>query len=301
VPYLTCFFDVTIPGLKIEVTVFLSLVVRSWVMPRFLLSIFFTVVSLLLSSCAFRSDHANIVERKNVDPNKAFWRAVEKADVIYVGETHNDPAHHEYERELIRGLLSRRIRFAVGWEMFEEPQQALLDRWQAKKISTDELFEKTDFQKHWAVYSPVYREILEITWKNRISNLALNAPSALARKIARGEPLTDEEQKSVPVGFVSDERGFQNFAAMMGGHPGVQEADLRRFFAAQNLWDQTIVTHVLGFKQRNPKVKLVVFAGRSHVSGGYGIPFYVKQSQELKQLVLLPRGRLHLTVDRKDI
>jgi uncharacterized iron-regulated protein len=251
-----------------------------------------------LSSCA---SHPAIVERKNPDPDEGFWRSVRSADVIYVGETHDDPAHHEYERQLIRGMLARRIRFAVGWEMFEKQQQPLLDQWESGKLTTDDLFDRTGFQKRWAVYSPVYREILDVTNKNRIVNVALNASSETVRKVAHGESLSGEEQQTIPIGFESDEAGFHHFASMMGEHPGVQESDLRRFYTAQNLWDQTMATRILEFKQRNAKTKLVVFTGRGHVAGGYGIPLYIKQKQDLKQLILLPRGRLDLATDRKNI
>jgi uncharacterized iron-regulated protein len=185
--------------------------------------------------------------------------------------------------------------------MFEERQQTFLDQWAAKKISTDELFEKTGFQQHWAVYSPVYREILEIARKNRITNIALNASSETVRKVARGESLTDAEQMTIPIGFESDEAGFRNFTAMMGGHPGIQEMELRRFFAAQNLWDETMATGVLEFKRRDPKTILIVLAGRGHVFARFGIPFYVKQKSGLKQLTLFPRGQLDLAAGRKNL
>src|ERR1700736_1436341 len=123
---------------------------------RTLLKMVLLILLAFMTSCALRP---GIAERKNPDPDFAFWQSVESADVIYVGETHNDSAHHEYEKQLVLGLLARKVRFAIGWEMFEERQQTFLDQWAAKKISTDELFEKTGFQQHWAVYSPVYREI----------------------------------------------------------------------------------------------------------------------------------------------
>ena len=86
----------------------------------------------------------------------AFWNAVKQVDVIYVGETHDDPADHEYQVQLIRGLLARKLGFALGWEMFDWTQQALLDDWHRRSISLDELLSRTDFQKSWGLYSPAY-------------------------------------------------------------------------------------------------------------------------------------------------
>ena len=70
----------------------------------------------------------------------------------------------------------------------------------------------------------------------------------------------------------------------------LDQMDQRRFFAAQNAWDQTMASRILEFKRQNPKIRLVVLTGRGHVSGGYGIPFYVRQKANLPQLILLPRG-----------
>lgn len=258
---------------------------------------------LSLSSCAIQTPGRQIV--KEVHPSQAddaeFWRAVKQADVIYIGETHNDPAHHEYQIQLIRGLLARKLRFAVGWEMFDWTQQALLDDWHRRRISLDELLRRTGFQRSWGIYSPAYAEILKITGQGRIRNVALNVPPELPRKIAHGENLTREERRMMPEGFVATEGAYQNFVSMIGGHPGVQQSDLRRFFDAQEVWDQTMAARILEFTKRHPGVRLVVLTGRGHLQGGYGIPFYVRQKSNVKQLVLFPPGRNDLRPKQKTV
>jgi uncharacterized iron-regulated protein len=209
-----------------------------------------------------------------------------------VGETHDDPAHHRYELELVRGLLKRKMKFAIGWEMFDTTQQSVMDAWASRAVSLKEMLAKTDFQEHWGIYSPLYEKILQVAWNANIPNLALNAPPELTRKIARGKPLTAQEKAMLPTGFVATEGGYRNFLAMMGGHPGLNEADQRLFYDAQNVWDQTMARGILEFKAGHPGVQLVVLAGRGHVSGGYGIPFYVRQKAHLKQLILLPVSKV---------
>ena len=252
-----------------------------------------------LGACVLHPDTGRHNMSNNLD--EKFWHDVGNADVIYVGETHDDPAHHEYELELVRGLLKRKLKFAIGWEMFDETQQPAIDAWAAHWISLDEMLAKTDFQKHWGVYSPAYGRILQIAGDARVPNVALNAAPELVQKIARGTPLSAEDQQMLPSGFESNEKAYDHFLGMMGGHPGFTETDQRRFFAAQSVWDQTMASRILEFKHRNPNVKLVVFAGRGHVSDGYGIPFYVKQKTKLRQLVLLPKGGLDLSPGQKSV
>jgi uncharacterized iron-regulated protein len=271
--------------------------IRRYVFPWIALAL-----CLSLGSCAFLSG-SRATQRRNAatNPDERFWRAVEKADVVYVGETHDDPAHHEYELALIHGLLERNMKFAFGWEMFDETQQSSIDAWASHEISLEELLAKTDFQKSWGIYSPLYEQILRTTEKAHVKNLALNAPPELARKIARAEPLTAEEMAMLPSGFVADAGAYKNFVSLIGEHPGVEETDRRRYFDAQNVWDQTMASRILEFKRHYPKVKLVVLTGRDHVLGGYGIPFYLRQKADLKQLVLFPKGRLDLGLGQKAV
>jgi len=241
---------------------------------------------LCLASCAGQSG----TEGGAPNLDERFWQSVEQADVIYVGETHDDSADHQRELDLVRGLLNRRVKFAIGWEMFDTTQQAAMDAWASHAIPLAKLLAETDFQKYWGIYSPAYQQILRVAGKAGLPNLALNAPPELPHKVARGESLTVKERAMIPVGFTATEAGYRNFVAMMGGHPGMNEADLRHFFAAQNIWDQTMASRILQFKARNPKILLVVLTGRGHVSNGFGIPFYVRQKANLKQIIWQHRG-----------
>jgi len=249
-----------------------------WIFPAFL-------AAFCLSSCAFHSGGKS----SGVSQNDAeFWRGVTLADVIYIGEIHSDRSNHEYELDLIRQMVHRGIRFAVGWEMFDRNQQTDLDRFDQRKLSLNDLIAETGFEKSWGRYSSLYGEILRTTNKAKIRNLALNAPASLAHKIARGEPLSADEENAIPKEFSVPSGAYQNFAQMLGNHPGIQENDLARFFAAQNLWDQTMARTILEFRRTHPRMKLVVLTGRGHVKGGFGVPNYVSQGSSAKQLVLFP-------------
>src|SRR4030088_3121447 len=63
------------------------------------------------------------------------WLEIAEAHVIYIGETHDSETDHAYELRLIRGMIRRRMAFAVGWEMFDRTQQGLLDAWDRGSIS----------------------------------------------------------------------------------------------------------------------------------------------------------------------
>jgi uncharacterized iron-regulated protein len=265
---------------------------RWWIFPALL------ITWLSLSSCATHSGaKSSAVSSTDVE----FWHGVAVADVIYIGETHSDPGSHEYELDLVRGMIRRGIRFAVGWEMFDRSRQADLDRFAQHKLSLNDLLTQTGFEKSWSRYSPLYAEILKTTGKAKIKNVALNAPSWLAHKVARGEQLSSTEESEIPKEFTVPAGAYQNFVQLLGDHPGIQEGDLSRFFAAQNLWDQTMAKTILEFRQKYPKTKLLVLTGRGHVKGGFGIPNYVSQRSSAKQLVLFPPAATDIARGEKAI
>ncbi|MBV9490501.1 MAG: ChaN family lipoprotein [Verrucomicrobia bacterium] len=250
---------------------------------------------LALSACAHRPVKpvmltgvtASSLTRQDADP----WRAVMGTRVMYVGELHDDAAHHAFELRLVQALARAKVDFVVGWEMFDRYRQPSLDAWQRGQLTQAQLFQRTGFERSWASYSPWYARILQETRRLRVENLALNAPPALAHKVAQGQALMPEERAALPKGFRVDPGAFRHFVQMMGGtrHPGVTESSLRRFFAAQSLWDQTMASAILEFCQDHPETKVVVLTGRGHVDGGYGIPYFVAQkAPQLPQLILEP-------------
>jgi uncharacterized iron-regulated protein len=219
---------------------------------------------------------------------REFWTRIAAADVIYIGETHDNNRDHEYELELIRGMIRRLMHFAMGWEMFERTQQRELDRFNERRLSLAELLARTGFEKSWGSYSPLYARILEATAQARIPNIGLNASTALAHKIAKGDPLSLNEKRQIPKEFRVPAGAYRHFVQLLGKHPGMNQDNLDRFFAAQNLWDQTMARTILEFQQKNPTTKLLVLTGRGHVEGPFGVPNYVRQKSSAKQLVLLP-------------
>ena len=220
---------------------------------------------------------------------RAYWNQLAPARVIYIGETHNSNADHEYQFEVLKGLKLRGTQFAVGWEMFEATQQPLVDDWNKRQLTTESFLEKTDFQRRWGVYSVMYEKILRWTQSEGIADLALNAPDTLSHKLAAGQPLDAAERDLLPTGYQPLPGGYEHFAAQMGQSPHAG-ANLENFYKAQVLWDQTMATHIVEYLAMHPADKLVVLLGRGHVDGGFGVPAFVSQKTDAPQLVVYPNG-----------
>ena len=220
---------------------------------------------------------------------RAYWDQLLLARVIYIAETHNSNTDHEYQLEVLKGLKARKTKFIVGWEMFDRTEQPLLDEWAARRLSTEGLLEKTDFQRHWGIYSVMYEKILRWSQGEEVPSLALNAPDRLSHKLAQGEPLDPSDQALLPVGYQPLAGGYEHFAEQMGEnvHTG---ANLGNFYKAQALWDQTMAMRIVEYLAAHPGEKVVVLLGRGHVDGGFGVPAYVAQKTDAAQLVVYPGG-----------
>ena len=220
---------------------------------------------------------------------RAYWSQLAPARIIYIGETHNSNADHEYQLEVLKGLKLRGAKFAVGWEMFEAAQQPLLDQWVDRRLSTEGLLEKTDFQHRWGMYSVMYEKILRWTQSEGVADLALNAPDGLSHKLAAGQALDAAERELLPTGYQPLPGGYEHFVEQMGEAPHAG-ANLENFYKAQLIWDQTMATHIVEYLGAHPEGKLVVLLGRGHVDGGFGVPAFVSQKTDAPQLVLYPSG-----------
>ena len=82
-----------------------------------------------------------------------------KADVVFVGEQHDDPNTHRLEAAILDGLRRRGVPVTLSLEMFERDTQAGLDSYLAGGIAEEE-FLKTS--RPWPRYATDYRPLVEM-------------------------------------------------------------------------------------------------------------------------------------------
>ena len=63
---------------------------------------------------------------------------VAKADIVFVGEQHDDPNTHRLEAAILDGLRRRGVTVTLSLEMFERDTQADVDSYLAGKVSEEE-------------------------------------------------------------------------------------------------------------------------------------------------------------------
>ena len=220
-----------------------------------------------------------------------------KADIVYLGETHDRPTDHKAQLAIITALHQHDPQVAIALEMFQRPYQPVLDQYLAGSINEAELREKTEYDTRWGFDWEYYAPILRFAKAHQLPLLALNTPTEVTRKVASQglEALSSEDKRYIPPRSEirldnEDYRQMMQEAYQMHAHGGHGNSDnFERFFAAQVLWDETMAQAIAQFWQANSQYQVIVLAGRGHIIYGYGIPSRVARrlTNVIGRLVLL--------------
>jgi uncharacterized iron-regulated protein len=172
------------------------------------------------------------------------------ADLVFVGEQHNDPATHRMELAILEGVARRRDSVVLALEMWERDVQPLLDRYLAGSATEDELLREG---RPWKNYAADYRPLVELARARGWPVIASNVPRPLASLVSRGglaalDTLSPEVRQRVAATIACPEdEYFEKFREVMGDmsshQPGSADSSgvrLLRIYQAQCIKDETM-------------------------------------------------------------
>lgn len=230
-----------------------------------------------------------------VDFKDLIGRIKEKR-IVFVGEFHDNRAHHTLQLNIIKGLNESGVKVAVGLEMFRQDSQGDLDRWAAGDMSVEK-FTKV-YYDNWKIPWPQYRDIFMYARENSIPLVALNIPFKTVKKVVKEgfESLTPEEALGITGVRCEIDREYEEMLleAIEEHSKEEQEVSFKNFCEAQLLWDKAMAVRIEAYLQDNPDRNMVVIAGGAH-SWRRGIPRNLAKDG-LTYTVLLPE--LSETLDR---
>lgn len=198
------------------------------------------------------------------------------ACIVYLGETHDNPASHRLELQLLDALAERHPgRQALGMEMFSRAQQPVLDRWVEGVLTEKAFLRESRWFENWSMDFGYYRDLLNFARERHIPVIALNAEKSLVATVRSKTPdqLSAEEKARLPQLDLTDpyHRGLVSAILGESSHGGMQ---LDGFVRIQTLWDETMAESAARYLA-SPAGKdkhLLVVAGGNHVRSGFGIP-----------------------------
>jgi len=261
------------------------------------------VAALLAAGCASLPDPAlreGIVDarRERVCTFEEMVEDLATVRMVFVGETHTNPAHHEVQRRVLEALSHRRRHLIVGLEMVQRPYQETLDAWSAGEMDEETFLREGNWFGQWGFEWELYAPILRLARDRRIRAVGLNVDRSFIAEVRRKglegvspwvrSRLPDEIDLSVKAHRKSMREVFSSSA----GHPGAEDGAEDRFrmlYEAQVTWDETMAeSAVRALAAAPPDAAIVVLAGLYHVKDFHAIPERARRRNGLDYRVVLP-------------
>lgn len=191
---------------------------------------------------------------------------LKNASLVFVGEIHDIPEHHQAQLDIIKAVHQADREPAIGLEMFRAENQAVLTSWSQGKMPLKEFL--VSYYDNWRMPWPLYRDIFEYAREHEVPLRGLNIPEGISRKIAeRGfSSLTADERKQLPPGISCnvDPAYMEFIKRAYSGHSGHQDKNFVNFCEAQMVWDKAMAWHAVGYLKKNPDRSMVILAGIGH-------------------------------------
>lgn len=237
------------------------------------------MIALAMSACAAGTRSAPgsspVVILASEDERAAAARIAglaQNADVIYLGESHDNPAHHAHQRAVLDALAARGAKPVVAFEMLQADQQASVDAALARPHDVAALDEALRWKaRGWPSFA-MYAPLFEIAARERWPVVALDLDPATSRRIAReGLAAMGDRAGSLASSLQPDRARDDAIAATIrDGHCGLLPA--ARIPTMVEAWHARNVAMARGIAAALERARpVVVIVGRGHQDAG-GLP-----------------------------
>ena len=220
-----------------------------------------------------------------------------KADVIFVGEQHDDPNTHRLEAAILDGIVRRKVTPVVSLEMFERDVQGQIDGYLVGRIPEDEMLKTS---RPWPRYATDYRGLVERAKAHGWPVIASNVPRRIASLVAKSGKEAIGSLSEMDRGFVAADLQcprdpyFERFAKTMGGHPAgdmtpeQQDAMMERYYWSQCVKDETMAEAIgAAAARRTGAGPIVHYNGAFHSDFGLGTAERVRRRMVGKRTVVI--------------
>jgi len=251
---------------------------------------YFTAIFLLISLHSLAQKPAYVLS--NPSGKEIGWTAfvdqLSAADIVFIGEYHNNPICHWMEYEITAALHEKKAgKIILGAEMFETDNQLLIDEYLAGKIKQKN-FE--DEAKLWNNYQTDYKPLIEFAKEKKLSFVATNIPRRYASMVAAGgfdalDSLAADAKKLIaPLPMNYDEnlncyKSMMSMGGMGGGHANVNLPK------AQASKDATMAHFIL--KYFKPEYTFIHYNGSFHSDYSEGIAWYIKKENPAMKIIVI--------------
>ena len=247
------------------------------------------IVILLIASCvsAHAAQFAGINDRKPADLAEVV-KNVEGADLIFIGEIHDNSQHHKAQLDIVRSLHAKKFPLALGLEMFTPDDQQILDNWTEGKLDEEKFIPV--YSRNWSYDWKMYRDLFIFARDNHIPLIALNVPKPVISKVMAGGPAALQEGEIPPkISWTLNEAQtayMRTIARQVFGNTPPDKL-VARLCAAQALRNNGMAWNIAKYRKEHETDKVVVLAGTWHAVKN-GVPELLSAYGKFTYKVILP-------------
>lgn len=218
----------------------------------------------------------------------SFVDQLASADIVFIGEYHNNPICHWMEYEITAALHEKKNgKIVLGAEMFETDNQLLIDEYLAGKIKQKN-FE--DEAKLWNNYQTDYKPLIEFAKEKKLTFVASNIPRRYASMVAAGgfealDSLSADAKKliaTLPMAYDENLNCYKSMMSMGGMGGGHANANLPKAQAAK---DATMAHFIM--QNMKPGHTFIHYNGSFHSDYSEGIAWYIKKKNPALKVVVI--------------
>ncbi len=220
-----------------------------------------------------------VARGKSFTDFEAMLQELSRADVVYLGEQHDDRGTHALQLAVLEGLARRGVSVVLSLEMIERDAQPALDAYLAGTMPESTFLAGS---RPWPNYQPDYRPLVEFAKAHHWPVVASNIPRNVASAVSRGGLAALDTLKGEAASWVAQDREcspndryarkFGKTMEDMGGHggPAMTPETIARFYEAQCMKDETMAESVGRALDAHPDAVVVHVAGGFHVEEALG-------------------------------
>jgi len=224
-----------------------------------------------------------------------------RADVVFVGEQHDDANSHRLELALLEGLALRQGQVILSLEMFERDVQETLDHFLMGHVAEAEFLQDA---RPWPRYESDYKPLVDFAIARNWPVIAANVPRPVAMDVIRSGLEVLKAKPDAHKGWFArdlrcptNDEYFKRFMRVMSTPAGLPNPDgpgpenLERYYLAQCLKDETMgesIAAVHGAIAAGGKHPVVVHVnGAFHSDFGEGVVERTRRRMPGKRFVTL--------------
>jgi uncharacterized iron-regulated protein len=192
------------------------------------------------------------------------------AQIVYLGESHDNPRHHAAQARVLEAMLAGGARPALAFEMLAQDQQPAVDAAMLETADSAALEKRLEWSlRGWPDFE-MYRPLFDLARRYRLTVVALDLPRPTVRRIA-GQglaALAPGERSQIASRLARDDNRERLIASEIEtAHCGLlPAAAVPRMVEAWHARNVSMAQRILEALERAAQV--VVIVGRGHQAPG---------------------------------